>query len=453
VAALLEREGYNVKYYDAVEQGITNKVFIEEILSWRPDIILLYSVNLSADVDTQFVYKLNSEYAKKQQNNLNIIYLGPAPTYEPEKFLLDGNTYVVRGEPECTVLNLCNKLLREKQDKSDDYLHEIDIPGVSYKRNNKYYHNSAPNIIEDLDSLPFPARHLINRDRYYNPKFGLRPFTTLLTSRGCSYPCRFCVPCSLSFAREIEYRKDNKRKPPVRLRCPKNIINEFRMLANEGYRAISIIDDQFIWGEDRTGEICGGIRATKIKWGCLTRPDLITDKIAKYLADSGCVYVDLGVESFFQPILDDIGKKLSADCIPEAVRILKQYKIKVKLNIMFGASDKETEGTIIQTIRKVEEINPTAVMFGICSPFPGTLWYDDAKKNGWLRYDKYIPVDVQKVSMINYPHLPAIKLEALRRYANYRLFFSLSFILKNIRYICHPIELIKALKSLWLKLI
>ena len=143
------------------------------------------------------------------------------------------------------------------------------IHGLSFSRDGAVLNNPPRVLLEDLDALPFPARHLIkNKNLYYNPKLPRMPFTAMQTSRNCSYQCTFCVPNSGSFARELENRKySQNQKPPVRTRSAGNVIEEFRMLKNEGYKSVSIIDDQFLWAEARTIEICEGVRPLGMQWG------------------------------------------------------------------------------------------------------------------------------------------------------------------------------------------
>ena len=407
----------------------------------KSDAYLMFSVNLSMETDVSLAKRIF-----KIAPNKKIIFLGPAPTFYTDKFMLNENTYVVRGEPDFTILELIEALQVKKPLKN--------IAGVSYINKGKTVHNKARKIIENLDVLAFPARHLIKKDVFYNPKLGLRPFTVMLTSRGCSHRCIYCVPCALSFARQIEFQKgkNNFIKPQVRMRSPKNIIKEFKLLKNQGYKAISIIDDQFVWGRERTLKICEGIKDLGLAWGCLSRADHLDEEIVRALSEAGCKYVDIGVESFVQGILDYTKKDVTAEKLIWGIKLLKKYKIFVKLNILFGASPLETKETINETLDKIKEIEPDQVMFDVCSPFPGTEFYDIAKKENWILGGAYTPIDVARSAHINYQHLSNEELQKVVHRANLRFFLSPKFIIKNIWRLKKPSSIIDGIAATMKKL-
>jgi len=339
---------------------------------------------------------------------------------------VDENSYVARGEPEYTMLELV-KALEAKSNING-------IKSVSFRASDEIIHNANREPIEDLDSLPFPARHLLEeRDVYYNPKLGMRPFTAVCTSRGCSYRCIYCVPSSLSFSRELEYKHHLGKKPPVRKRSPENIIEEFKLLKSQGYKAVNVQDDQFVWGEERTVKICEGIRNLDIVWGCSARSDHLTEPIVKAMAEAHCKFIDLGVESFNQEILDYVKKDIDVKKNEEAIALVKKYGINAKINIMFGASPLETMDTIKRNMEEVKRLKVDQVMYNIANPFPGTDFYKIAKENKLFVYGDYKPVNVAKEANIAYPHLGKTDLEKAVRRANFEFFLTPRFILKNVR--------------------
>ncbi|HHT9129880.1 MAG TPA: B12-binding domain-containing radical SAM protein [Candidatus Brocadiaceae bacterium] len=308
------------------------------------------------------------------------------------------------------------------------------IKSVSFKANGEVIHNINKEPIEDLDAVPFPARHLLEeRDVYYNPKLGKRPFTAISTSRGCSYRCIFCVPSSLNFSRELEYKHHSGKKPPVRKRSPENIIEEYKLLKSQGYRAVNVQDDQFVWGEERTVRICEGIKGLGIVWGCSARSDHLTEPIVKAMAEANCKFIDLGVESFSQEILDYVKKDIDVKKNEAAIKLVKKYGISAKVNIMFGASPLETMATIKKDMEEVSRLKVDQVMYNIANPFPGTEFYRIAKENKLFVYGDYKPVNVAKESNIAYPHLGKLDLEKAVRRANFEFFLTPRFILKNVR--------------------
>lgn len=437
VAALLEKNGYQVAYADAaIEKWDKEKLkdFLEKDDS---NIYAFYTVFLSEETD-----KKVHQIVRETKKNLPIIFFGPQPTYKPEKYILDENTYVVRGEPEQTFLELVSSLEKNSSLES--------VKGISFLENKKMINNETREIMENLDDLPFPARHLIKKELYHTPKLSPRPFTVMITSRGCSHRCYYCVPCSESFARELEWRKSrgNYSKPKVGLRSPENVIEEFKQLKKEGYKSVSILDDQFVWGEERTIKICNGIKDLGIEWGCLSRADHLNESTIKAMAEAGCKYVDIGVESFDQRVLDDIKKDMKAETLFSSIKLLKKYKIQAKLNILIGVSPLQTKEVVERDIEISKKSGADLVMFGVCTPFPGTEFHDIAMKNGWIKTGDYVPTDPLTQSIIEYPNMSNEELKELLKKANKSFYLRPSFLIGKLKQISNLSELKENIRAL-----
>ncbi|MCD8287536.1 MAG: hypothetical protein LUC18_01670 [Porphyromonadaceae bacterium] len=103
-------------------------------------------------------------------------------------------------------------------------------------------------------------------------------------------------------------------------------------------------------------------------------------------------------------------------------------------------------------MRKAKKLKVDQVMFNIVSPFPGTEFYEQAKKNGWIEGGEYVPTDVQRDSILSYPHLSSTQMERLLFRNNLRFFLSPSFIWQNIRKFSSFKDFRIALKALKIKL-
>ena len=169
-----------------------------------------------------------------------------------------------------------------------------------------------------------------------------------------------------------------------------------------------------------------------MEWSCLARPDKVTEEATRAMAEAGCSYVDLGTESFDQEVLNAIRKNMLPEDTKKAVRILKKYGINPEINVLFGATPKETEATISKTLKEVEDLNVDYVLFSIANPFPGTDFYDAAKEKGWLVYGEYRPVDPAKESIISYPHLSKERLEWHVSHAYLSHYFNPKYLLREI---------------------
>ena len=224
------------------------------------------------------------------------------------------------------------------------------------------------------------------------------------------------------------------------------------MLASEGYRAIGFMDDNFIWNETRTRQICDIMRRHNMVWGCQARVDAITEPIAKMLSESGCRYVDLGIESFDADILKYIQKGITPNDIYHSIKLLKKYNVPVKLNVLIGSSPLETAQTVKKTLREAKKLDVDQVMFNIVSPFPGTKYYQICKANGWIKGNEYHPTDVQRDSILNLPNISASEMESLLFRNNISYFLSPRFIFKHLRRFSSWEEFSASLKALKIKL-
>ena len=423
VAAVLEREGYDVYYKNFVLDEGTKEDCFEFLCNDDSDCYFFWTVNLSIATDLQV-----QSFIHTHRPDAISVFLGPGGTYFTEQLLADASSIVVRGEPEETVKELVALLAVGEDWKG--------IAGISYRQpdSGEVVNNRPRPLIRDLDALPFPAIHFIKEYAFSNPKLKVSPYMAMVTSRNCPFHCIYCVPSSLTFAREIEYKKEHEgKKPPVGFRSPENVVAEIEQLVAQGFKAIGFMDDNFIVTAKRLKIIGEALKKHRLAWGCQARVDAITEETAAMLHEYGCCYVDLGVESFNNDILRYIKKGITEEQIYQAIALLKKQEVPVKLNILIGTSPIETKETVQDTLRKAKKLKVDQVMFNIVSPFPATEFYDLARQNGWIEGGEYVPTDVQRNSILNYPNLTSVEMEKLLFRNNLRFFLSPSFIWKNIR--------------------
>ncbi|MFH1593294.1 MAG: radical SAM protein [Candidatus Omnitrophota bacterium] len=417
---LLKDEVDRISIVDFAATKKTVGDFKNFIRSDDSDIYIMYTVYLCQETD-----KIARRMIREAGSEARFIFSGPQATSFPEAFLDSNDTFVARGEPEYVVRDIVRALRRESLDMNA-------IFGLSYCRNGEVIHNPVREFIANLDELPIPDRTLMDHSCYYNPKLRKTPHTAMLTSRGCFARCWYCVPHSLVYCRELEHKKLHGKKPPPRLHSVERVIEEFKEIKRLGFRSVSVMDDEFLWNEKRAIEICNGIKDLGLEWFCLARPDMITGRVAAAMAEAGCLYIDMGTESFDQGVLDAIGKGMTVEDTKNAVRILKAHGIEPELNILFGATPVETEETIKTTLKTVKELDVDYVLFSIASPFPGTDFYEAAKKNGWLVYGEYRATDPAKESIISYPHLSKERLEWFASYAYMSHYFHPKYLIRQI---------------------
>ena len=439
-AAPLLEAGFSVDFRDFTLEGNSEERFESFLRNSDFNIYVFHTVLLSKETDMKAARKI------REKNNAFLIFFGPEPTRTPEDFIFDEKCFVARGEAEITL----NKLLQALKNAND----LSAIKGISYLKDNKVVHNETFGIIDDLDKLPFPARSLAKKyeNSFYNTKIPSKPHHLILTSRGCTFRCYFCVPNAISWARELEWRKwHQNQKPPLRIRSAENIIKEFKNLSEQGYKSIWVMDDMFLWGKERSLKVLQGIKDLGLEIGVLARADFIDKDIAKALREANCKVVDIGVESFEQQILDYIQKDLKAERIYKAINDLKEEEIIPEINLMFGTSPLETKEKIKQTIKKAIETDAKYVLFSIATPFPGTDLEKRAKEQGWLVKEKFKDLiknlDPSSKSLLSFPNLSDKDLEELIKYAKRKFYLRPKYIWWRFWQIKSFSELIMLIKT------
>ncbi|MBF0274621.1 MAG: radical SAM protein [Nitrospinae bacterium] len=329
------------------------------------DVPLADAIPLDADIvgfssmTFQFKFSLDVCREIKQKGfKGKCIFGGPHATALPEAVIKSENVdAVLYGESEES-LPLYLEYLEGK-------IKPENLMRTYIKTATGIVHGTVDGWIKDLDTLPFPARHLYPLDKMYGnePKhFGL------ITSRGCPYECTFCQPM-----------KKRLFGPKVRRRSIRNILDELKFLITK-YDAVNFafVDDTFTFNKKYLFEFCN----TKMKegitmpWGCQTRSNLDLETLEK-MRESGCEYFWIGIESGSQAVLNKMKKETFVAKNKEFLANCKKVGIASLVNMMVGFPG-ETEDDLEESIRFVEETQPDQVLVSQTTPFPGTYIYDNA---------------------------------------------------------------------------
>lgn len=354
IGAVLEKGNDKVKIFDLTldpEKPLEHK--IEDILRFSPDVVGISAMSHNYG-NALFIASI----LKKM--DCKIVFGGPHPTIMPEEILKkEFIDFVVIGEGEETFSRLCHEI-----DGSNNYK---DIDGLCYKENGDINIQPRKNYIIDLDKIPFPARHLLDLDKYkLMDDFGNK-MVTILSSRGCPYRCTYCFKGLFG----IKYRQ----------RSSNNIVEEIRYCVNEyGYKSFYFIDDLFTLDIKRVKDISDKIKELDITWQCLARVNNATYEMFRQMKKSGCYKVHFGIESGNQRILDGIKKGIVLDQIKNAVSNCKKAEIRTKGYFMLGMPG-DTIQTMNDTIYLASHLELDDAMFSITTPFPGTELWQSIDKN------------------------------------------------------------------------
>lgn len=239
----------------------------------------------------------------------------------------------------------------------------------------------CPKLVEDLDTIPFPARHLVDLDKYKRTFEG-KPVATLISARGCPYSCNYCDKDMWGYK--------------VRRRSVENVAQEIVLLkAVYDYEAFLFVDDSFTLNRAWILELCQFMRRAKVVWRCWTRVDIVDLKLLQEMADSGCRNIGFGIESGSDTVLKKINKGTRVWQGIQAIKRAKDSGLKVKVFLMAGFPF-DTDETINSTIKFVEDTDPDEWGLGTFIPIPGSDMYKNPSKYGIRtlssNYEDYVEV-------------------------------------------------------------
>ncbi len=356
LASVVEAKGVVAKVIDANILRLRNDAVFEQIKNFDPDVVAI-SVNI-------VTYRAGIELSRMVKKRLKklVMFGGPYATTSPETVLAGSKAdCVVRQEGELTIAEIIDRKGRFE-----------GVDGVTYRKSNKIISNKDRELIEDLDSLPFPAYHLLPKIALYKSRARRVPVAPILTSRGCPYRCIYCNKSIFGFK--------------FRARSPENIVEEIEMLANEyGARQIDVLDDNFTFNIKNAEKVLDLIIEKKldivISMQNGLRADRLTLPLVKKMKRAGVVKVGIGIESGSQEMIKVIKKSLDLSKVTRAIKWFRDEGIFVVGFFMLGLPG-EDEDTMRKTIDFAKRVNPHLANFSIVVPLPGTELYDMVERRG-----------------------------------------------------------------------
>lgn len=355
---------------------------LKKVSVFAPDIvgISFYTVNACSGFELANIIK--ERYPK-----IFLVLGGAHVSALPEESLNKSKADVaVIGEGEETFLELV-KAVKTGRISTEEL---AKIEGITFKNRQHAIILTKPRrLIMNLDKIPFPARDLVNMADYKGWWVYRRlPETTAFFSRGCPYNCTFCSNAVWKIS-----------KPYLRTRSAKNAVDEIEHLMNDfGIKEFMDHSDEFNNDVNNAIEICKEIikRKLDIPWKCQLRVNPLPEKLVKLMAESGCWYVHLGIESGNSETLKGIKKNITIDHIYRACEILKRYNIKILALFMIYNVWEENGQLKYEDTRKSKKTLYFAetllkkgladyINWSITKPYPGSELYRIANKNGLIK--------------------------------------------------------------------
>jgi anaerobic magnesium-protoporphyrin IX monomethyl ester cyclase len=366
VAAAFEAAGAEVRIFDYIVSEYTAGKLRAQIDAFQPDLLGATSVTLNFPGAAEIVCT-----AKRYRPSLITMMGGPHVSFAAERTLKDypGIDLIIAGEGERTIAELTAEDFNpEKWDK---------IPGVIFRRDGLIVDTGPRSLIDDLDTLPLPARHHLPLSRYQALGYPI----SIITSRGCPYSCIFCLGRRMIGSR-------------VRLRSPSPVVDEIEEILDYGIDRINIADDLFVSSRGKVKEVCDEIirRGLRFGWSAFARVNTVDLETLKLMREAGCDSISFGVETGNPEMLKRIRKGITLDQVRHAVSLCREAGIIAHTSFIVGLPG-ETEATLRETGEFAASLG-SLYGYHFLSPFPGTTVREEVGNydleiltDDWTRYD------------------------------------------------------------------
>ena len=408
LGAVLEQEGHKVEILDYLAKDISRKQ-LEKSLSTSNAVGITFVDNFIAAADI-------SRTIKEIKPEIPLIIGGPYCTFLPKQSLLDipDADICVIGEGEQVILDIVSFLQGRKN--------LSDIHGIYYRDKSSIKSGKTPQVIDNIEALPFPARHLVEKNNY-----GISPWnyqlmknvTTLISSRGCPFNCSFCSKYNNAI-KDWRFRK----------RSAENVVNEIQEL-NGKYQSVVIVDDNFLADKKRVHKIFDMLleNDTNIEFFIGgARVDTADKDLYLKMKKAGVKYVLFGLESGNQDVLDFYNKKITLQQIQKAVELAREMNFFIYASFILGAPI-ETEKQIKNTIKFACSLPIDFANFGVFTYLAGSSLWNEAVKNKKIPPHQYATIAASNHNLGNFTK------EELIDYvinANKIFYFRINYILGQI---------------------
>lgn len=355
LAAVAEQEGHQVRVLEGV-LGLGWERIAEVARTFEPQL-----VGLGLTTPTFLNAVRVAKAVRAVVPEATIVAGGPHPTAMPEHTAAAGVfDLLVQGEGEGPF----RQLLRHLGGVGPAL---EAIPGLGVIRGGSLRLSPPGPPIQDLDSIPLPARHLLAPLSAYAPcPASLRqlPLAHIMTSRGCPSRCNFCDRAVFG--------------SHLRQRSVANVMAEVdQVVARYGAREIRFFDDTFTLNRQRLYAICAELRrfSPRIPWTCLTKVNAVDLDMLREMRAAGCWQVLYGLESGDDAVLRDLGKGTTVAQNRRAVHLARQAGLRVRADFLVG-SPTETLVSLRATMAFAKELPIDFAHFNKFVPFPGTTFYE-----------------------------------------------------------------------------
>ena len=370
LGAVLENDGHKVEVLDYYAEDISKKQLDNYLKSSDAVGMTVYtsSYKFVADI-TKIIKELNPE--------IPLIIGGPHCTFLQKKSLLDfpEADFSVIGEGEQVILDIVKFLQGNKK--------LSEIHGIYYRDKNSIKSGKPLQVIDNLDNLLYPARHLVEKYDYGTFSFGYtlrKRVTSMITTKGCPFHCRFCSRYG-NFIKEWGFR----------MRTAENIVSEIKEI-NGKYNSVMIVDDNFLADNKRAHKIFDMVLESEINMDFLiegARVDTADEELYMKMKKAGVKFIHYGIESGNQDVLDFYNKKTTLQQIRKSTALAKKMNFFIAASFIIGAPI-ETRKHVENTIKFACSLPIDLANFSPLVYIMGSSLWVEAVENKKISPDEYI---------------------------------------------------------------
>ncbi|MBF0143487.1 MAG: cobalamin-dependent protein [Magnetococcales bacterium] len=426
IAGVLEKNGYRVAVIDANALRLEAHQVIERVKALNPDVVGLTGTSLSFPENVKIARLLRAWRAE-----VPIVLGGVHAQGDPEGSARTGAfDYVIPGEGEVTFLELVRVLESRGEVET--------VPGLVYPRGEEIVNSGPGRLVENLDDLPFPARHLLHDLTAYHQKafgFRLSPHTTLFTQRGCPFQCIFCSS-SKQFRSVFNSR--------VRAHSMEYLREEIGLLRRQwGIRELYLSDDTFNLKRSRVAAFCAMMRThfPGMLWSCNFEANILGEEMLREMKASGCWLIQVGVETGNAEIMKEIHKGVTIEQYRELTEMAHRLGLAIKVSFILG-NPRESEATVEESIRFAESLPVHYITFGMMAPLPGSFFWETAPRFGTVDYESF-----DRFSMVGANFVPTGLtrefLQKKQKEAHRRVYFRLGMMRRHLKLIRSPSDVVR----------
>jgi radical SAM superfamily enzyme YgiQ (UPF0313 family) len=363
VAAIMEREGWECRYFDVIPHGYTAETLSKAVKDFEPDLLCFTVYTYHFHENRYWIDLL------RKASGAKVLVGGVHMSLYPEEtFAYQELDYGLLGEAESNLPQFLQAFLDGSGFK--------DVPGLIWRDNGELVHNAPAPLPDDVDSCPYPARHLWPMDKYFTFVSALRNFTPMITSRGCPFRCIYCEQGSKKF----------------RPHSPEYIVGEIEECIHRfGVREIDMFDSSFTVQKKRVFDLSDLMRKKNIKvaWSARSRVDTVDRDLLEAMHACGCYRIYFGIESGDPGVLKNLKKGTDMDKIHQTISDCNKIGIETLGFFMIGCPG-DTHETVKKTLDLAMELDLDFAQFNGVRALPGTELYDmvlpEQGEDFWRQY-------------------------------------------------------------------